>query len=161
MRFLFLTLFFSVCVVSSHGAQADPKWSSWGGWDFGFGEMNRANYDFTPYLDDAKNSHPVYNDNRDWQPAHWVDQFEGGATEFVSRGYRAGIIHKQKIKGGVPILVVGPGFYDLSAYDQRRYVRTIDYIYGMTQAAPNVLMIRDWKSGHVVGAVDPDHLTFQ
>ena len=87
MRFLFLTFFFSLCVVSSQSAQADPKWSSWGGWDFGFGDMNRANYDFTPYLDDAKNSHPVYNENRDWQPAHWVDQFDGGANEFVARGY--------------------------------------------------------------------------
>ncbi|MAH04595.1 MAG: hypothetical protein CL561_03445 [Alphaproteobacteria bacterium] len=161
MRLSFLSFVAVASLSISSMAQADPKWSSWGGWDTGFGAMNRANYDFSPYLDDPQFSHPSYNENRDWQPAHWVDQFDGGAEEFIRRGYHAEIIHDQKMKDGVPVLVVGPKFYSLSAYDQRRYVRTVDYIYGTSAHAPFVMVVRDWKSGHVVGALDKDHITFQ
>ena len=161
MRLKILSIFLVSSLSLSSAAQADPKWSSWGGWDTGFGKMNRANYDFSPHMDHTHHSHPTYNENVDWEPAHWVQQFEGGAEEFIDRGYKAQIIHDQDIEDGLPTLVVGPNFYMLSAYDQRRYVRTVDYIYGMTQNAPHVMMVRDWKSNNVVGAVDPKYITFQ
>ena len=162
MRFKILSLALLTSLAISGSAQAEPKWSSWFGWDHGFNKrLNLANFDFSPYMDDPAHSHPVYNENTDWQPAHWVDQLEGRAEEFVERGYKTHIIHKQDMRDGVPVLVVGPNFYALSAYDQRRYVRTIDYIYSMTASAPNVMMVRDWKSDRVVGAVDQHHITFQ
>lgn len=161
MRFLFLLSFVLTSISLSSPASADPKWSSFTGWDVFWKSVNRANMDFSPYLDDPINSHPSYNENRDWQPEHWLSQFDGGAEEFIKKGYKAQIIHKQDTRDGVPVLIVGPNFYRLSAYDQRRYVRTIDYIYGMTSTAPHVMMVRDWKSDHVVGAVDKHYITFQ
>jgi hypothetical protein len=162
MRFIILSLALITSLSIAGSAQAEPKWSSWFGWDHGFGSrLNHANFDFSPYMDDPAHSHPVYNENTDWQPSHWVDQLEGRAEEFIERGYRGQIIHKQDTRDGVPVLVVGPNFYMLSAYDQRRYVRTIDYIYSMTASAPHVMMVRDWKSGAVVGAVDKQLVTFQ
>lgn len=82
--------------------------------------------------------------------------------ELVQGFYRADIIREQNEKDGVPVLIVGPNFYRLSGYDQRRVTHIFDQAFGITHSKHNgVFTLQDWKTHCPVGLYTKHGLQIQ
>lgn len=123
---------------------------------------NPCHFDFQPYPQDAIHPHNHQWDTPPWTPAMWVAGSNTDIWGLVEGFYSADILRDQYIKGGVPILVVGPNFYRLGHYDQRRVSATVDAAYHAT-ATPEAgfFMLYDWDSKAPIGIYDRGGLQMQ
>ncbi len=127
-------------------AYAGPKpwvWSWWGShWE---------GLDFVPYQN-GKHPHNTQWEKRGWQPEYWAVQRESG-IEVVRGFYFADIVRGQYVKDEIPVLEVGPGFYNLGGEDQRRVVAMVDDVYGITNAKEfGMFNLVDWETKEPIGA---------
>ena len=149
-NFAMLTMVIAASVLANP-AHANPKPSSWF-WSEGPIDDHWKNLDFIPHLEDAKHPQNSQWDHvTPWKPDDWIAQRESSMT-LVQGFYDSDVLRKQYMNRGVPMLVVGPGFYKLGGYDKRRVAQTLDQVYQITSSAPDAtFLIKDW-TGKPVGA---------
>lgn len=141
-----IALTVSVLSVSS-AAYAEPKPWVWSWW-----ESHWDNQDFEPYLEAGKHPHNTQWDNNKWEPVHWAQQ-RNTRSDVIKGFYTADILRDQYMDDDIPVLEVGPAFYMLGGHDKRRVTAMVDYTYNITNTVENgMYMIRDWKSGKMIGS---------
>ena len=147
MRPLLLAASLSVMTLFSSNAQADDKWF-YSSWPIG----HFKDLDFSKrYLEEAKIPHNRQWDGELWEPAVWIEQKRGG-LRLINGFYKAGILEEQTVEDNIPYLHVGPQFYNLSGYDKRRVVETVDEVYEITSAdADGMFYLFDNHQSRVVG----------
>lgn len=147
MRFLVCFAVFVVTMSVSLSAYAGPKPWVWGWWP-----SHWENLDFEPYLENAKHPHNSQWDEKNWKPAHWIEQRKSG-MDTLGAFYFADVLRDLYFDDGVPVLEVGPSFYRLSGYDKRRVTALVDEIYQVTTSRPfGMFMLYDWKSKEPIGS---------
>lgn len=115
--------------------------------------------DFKPYLLDGKQVQ-----NAQWRTENWTAEDWGptpqACAEQVHAFFRAGVLvdyikGSTWRRGSTPTLIVGPGFYHLSGFDQRRVLDVFNRLYNVTDAAKEkrstVLSLKDWHTGRIIG----------
>ncbi len=144
---ILLTLCFTLAFLANASAFAEPK-----PWVYGWWPSHWENLDFEKtYLYDGKSRHNTQWDHMQWQPQDWIAQRKNG-LQLIQGWYKAGIITDQYEKRDVPVLEVGPRFYNLGGRDKRRVVQTIDSVYEVTSQDKNAIFrIRDAGSGKYIG----------
>lgn len=154
-----LTAFALLCAIigSTTPAQASPKFLGLEWWPWHWEQTT-----FKPYLEK-----PVYPQNsqwesRTWQPADWNAQRPGGAAELIKGFYTVGIFKRQYMDDDVPVLEVGPRFYELSGYDKRRVLRLLDEEYKITSSHENgMFTVADGRTGKPIGLYTANGLQLQ
>lgn len=135
-------------LIMSQPAKAEPKpwiWSWWPGhWD---------NLDFNPYLEDPPHTHNSQWEAANWTPEYWANKNGGDAMKMIAKLYKADVLRDQYIEDDIPVLVVGPVFYDLGGYDKKRVTEMVDYAYKViTPATPDaIFFIVDEETGDQIG----------
>ena len=134
-----------VCISSPALADSKPWVFSWWPW-------HHSHTDFTkPYLTNGVDEHERQWDSKKWNPDVWIQQ-EKGANNLIQGFYDAGIIEDQKFHDDIPYLYVGPNFYKLGGYDQRRVVQSIDEAYSITNLETDDLFyIYDDYENEIIG----------
>ncbi|MDB5491237.1 MAG: hypothetical protein JWO78_1086 [Micavibrio sp.] len=147
LRPLIVSALFCAVLASASPAKAEPKFLGLEWWPSHWEQTT-----FKPYLDQ-----PVYPQNsqwedKTWQPADWNAQRKGGAAELIQGFYTTGIFKRQYTDDNVPVLEVGPRFYDLSGYDKRRVLRILDEEYKITSGHENgMFTLADGRTGKPIG----------
>ncbi len=141
-------VFITICCVFSQQSFADAKpwvWSWYGShWE---------NQDFEPYLEPAKEPHGSQWNKDPWQPEHWTAQRGGDETSLIRGFYNADILRDQYMDDDLPVLEVGPAFYQLGGHDKRRVVQMVDQAYGVTSDKLfGMFMLYDWRTKDAIGA---------
>ncbi len=114
-------------LLISAPAFAKPKM-----WLYDWWPGQQSTLDFTQrYLDDGNDIHDRQWDSKKWNPDVWIQQEKGG-VDLITGFYEAGILEDQRIYDEIPYLYVGPNFYHLSGYDQRRIAQSVDEVYNIT-----------------------------
>ncbi len=112
---------------------------------------------FYPYTDPPRvMQDPQWRDDP-WTPAGWIAT-HGGPQNTMAAFKRAGLIQKTTTRRGVPVLVVGAGYMDLSPRDRARLAATVDSIFGLTQKSPYVFHVRAQGSKTPLGLYTKDGL---
>jgi hypothetical protein len=146
MRFLSL-LSFIFLVFSTQQAFAEPK-----PWVFSWGPSHFKNHDFEPYLDRAKFPHNSQWSDKDWKSEYWVQQRDNDEMKMLRSLYFADIFRDQYFDDEIPVLEVGPNFYNLSGYDKRRVTALVDDVYEVTASHEDgIFMIYDWHTRKTIG----------
>jgi hypothetical protein len=142
-----ILLSFFMLVIGAQPAMAESKI-----WVFGWPEGHFENQDFEPYLDTAKEPHNSQWNSINWKPEDWISQ-RGGENNMIRSLYFADIIRDQYEDNGVPVLEVGPNFYNLSGFDKRRVTELFDEVYEITLSKENgMYMLYDWDTEEPIGA---------
>lgn len=154
---LCLVLFLALMAGMSAPAQAGSKilglfW--WPGhWE---------NLTWHPYLDQSRMPQNSQWDEDKWEPADWAAQRPGGELQLINGFYTAKILSHQYVYDHVPVLEVGPGFYDLSGYDKRRILRVVDDYYKITSAHENgMFTLTDYRTHDPIGLYTANGLQLQ
>lgn len=108
--------------------------------------------DFKPYLENGTEPHNTQWRHKEWQVADWAPTSGDGMAQ-VDKFVRAGILadyHHANFWRS-PTLRVGPSFYHLSGYDQRRVVELFDHVYDATSSRAGTLFVEDDHTGRVIG----------
>ena len=133
-------------LLSTSRAYADPK-----PWIFSWWESHWENLDFIPYLENGKHPHNSQWNESEWQPAHWAAQRKNAKD--VIRGFYFADIIRDQYMDDVPILVVGPAFYQLGGHDKRRVTKMVDSVYGVTTNRKyGMFMLHDWRTKKAIGS---------
>ncbi len=146
---LILIAFISAVAVPQAMAGTGGKPSIGGWWE---GHWTWTKYkNFNGYLENGKDSQNAQWASQDWYVQDWLSQNKDGMA--LIRGFfNNGILEKQTEEGGVPTLIVGPGFYRLSGYDKRRVITTVDAVYGVTDSGKYpVILLKDWYTDNEIG----------
>ena len=139
----------SLMAVSTTSYAESKPWPhiSWG-WDYEEGQ----NYDFVPYKDSAKSTHmSQWDQETPWSPEVWAAQHDGDARKVLKRFFASDILRDRYEDDDVEVLVVGPNFYRLSSYDQRRVVEFTDYVYRLSDTEASYFVLEDWASEKRLG----------
>lgn len=158
MRFFCLAMSaMLVLAFSSSDAVAGPKPWVFGWWP---GHWNNLNFE-SPYMYDGKTPHNTQWDKEDWKPQDWIVQ-RGSGVGLIESWYLSGIIQDQYMRYDVPVLEVGPAFYDLGGFDKRRIMQTVDAVYRITSRKENgMFRLRDGESGDFIGLYSSHGLMLQ
>ena len=149
-------IIFCAGVGLSGAAQAQPKV-----WIFGWGPEYYHTHDFEPYLDDAKLPHYHQWDGRNWKPQDWIQQ-KKGELKMMRSLYFSEIISDQYYENDVPVLEVGPNFYNLSGYDRERVAELVDHVYNITgENKDGIFMLYDWDTEKPIGVYSAYGLSLQ
>lgn len=133
--FLFFSYLILVVGISA-SARAEPKFFYWS-WPI----EHFQNLNYTErYLEGAKVPHNRQWDGQQWTPQIWIEQ-KKDAVRLIESFYQTEILLDQKIENKVPVLHIGHNFYQLSGYDQRRVVRSVDEVYEITAPESDRLFI--------------------
>lgn len=127
-----LALLCSVFVLfAASDAHARPK-----PWVFSWWPAHWDNQDFKPYMDDSQMTHDTQWEEgmygQEWHPENWI-RAKGSVQAVIDDFYASGIIKEQDVDSGMPVLVVGDTFMNLSGQEKRRVADFIDYVYQVTQ----------------------------
>lgn len=119
---------------------------------FGWTEMHWQDQDFQPYLEPAKLPHDTQWDFDDWKSGDWYQQRKD-KMDLIEGFYKADIIRNQYVDRGVPVLEIGPNFYNLGGFDKRRVAEVIDETYNITASKTfGMFMLYDWKTHKPIGS---------
>lgn len=131
MRFLSFLLLFTVAVTGfSQQSYADKATY----WDALYHDGYEHN--FEPYMGQQVLKQRSIWDNDTWTPEDWIDN--PGDEKIILRDFYAiGLLKKQFVDGGIPVLRVGEKFVQLSGFDQRRVLEFIDYVFEITTSEEN------------------------
>mgnify|MGYP006286700735 FL=1 len=152
---VFATLFL-VTVLATAPAFAGPKPTLLGWWP-----SHWLSDPAQPYLEDGTTPHNRQWDKKTWRMHDWTSKHEND-KELIYGFYEAGILVKQSTWRGVPALYVGAAFHDLSGFDKRRVVETVNHVYGITERNPNaVFYIYDTSRRMIIGMYTLDGLSLQ
>lgn len=109
-------------------AQADSKILLNTFWPLGHSEAQ----DLQPYIDPPLIQHNLRYKRENWQPQHWTAPNQD-AQDVVQSLFDSGVlVERGEDCDDIPVLEVGEAFLHLSAREQIRIARLIDYAYGMT-----------------------------
>lgn len=118
--------------------------------------------DFQPYTQNAHHPHNHQWETRAWTPGDWAAQRNNDLLELINDFYDADILRDQYMDGDLPVLEIGPNFYRLGHYDQRRITETIDAAYHVTsQPEAGFFMLYDWYTSKPIGIYDKHGLQMQ
>ena len=131
MRILSFLLLFTVAVTGfaqlSHADKATH-------WSYIYHDGYKHN--FEPYIGEQVLKQRSTWDNDTWTPEDWIDN--PGDEKIILRDFYAiGLLKKQFVDDGIPVLRVGEKFVQLSGFDQRRVLEFIDYVFEITTSEEN------------------------
>ena len=157
MKYRFFALFLCAAIILPAAAKAEPKFLGIDWWP-----SHWENLTFQPYLDDPKHPHNTQWDSMPWESADWAAQRSGGSDELIRGFYRAGILSKQYMDDDMPVLRVGPNFYNLSSRDKRRVTKALDDHFQITASHLNgMFLIEDWRTRKPIGTYTAHGLHLQ
>ena len=148
LKTLFSAFILSTCIISTSPAFADG--GKWFYWTWPIGHFKNMEFD-RRYLEDGKSPHNRQWDQKTWTPEIWRSQMQDDVA-LIEGFYKHGILKDQTVKKGVPYLHVDWQFNNLSGYDKRRIVQTVDRVYGITNIeTDDVFYIYDASTRDVIG----------
>lgn len=123
-------------------------------------------YAFGPLVSnhDAHHQHPQQWDGQDWDPAAWNEDWTPEKTlnkffqnKIFMKQYMGGSkrITNTKVQAQIPVLDVGPTFFQLSDLDRRRSLKLLADYTGVFNNGHEMIELRDWRSKEVVGSYTP------
>jgi hypothetical protein len=108
-------------------------------------------YEFTPLVSnhDPQNDLPAQWAGQDWDTSKWP---EGLTPELAIRRMYAGrIFTRQYLEKKMPVLELGPEFWQLSDLDRRRSIKLVaDYTH-VFEKGHKAIVLRDWKTKKDLG----------
>lgn len=112
----------------------------------------RTDTDFRPYLENDTDSHDRQWRRDPWQAAHWAPDTSTGMHQ-IDRFFQSGILARYKHANWLrsPTVTVGPSFYRLSGFDQRRVMDTFDHVYRATAHEAGTIFLQDGHTGRTIG----------
>ena len=144
-------LSFFVSFLITAPAMADMVDSDSKVWLWGWPIAHERNHNFVPYLEEAKTPHNSQWNGDQWEPEHWFQNSES-EMELIRSFYSADIFRNQYTEDEIPVLKVGPNFYNLSGFDRRRVTRVIDEVYNITTDHEHgIFILVDWDSEKQIG----------
>lgn len=85
-----------------------------------------------------------------WNPTLW-DQDVYHTQAVLARFVNSGIVYNSYFKDGkMPVVKVGPAFYELSRQDQTNVLSYINKAYNVT-ARGGIIEVKDWKTKKAIG----------
>lgn len=151
---------FTLCtflVVAATPAEAKPKL-----WIFGWGPSHWEGQDFKPFLMPPAHPHNRQWDLRledkgkgnyeQWTVEDWEKSDNGEAV--INGFFEADILRDQIVRRNVPVLVVGPNFYNLSGFDKRRVTDLMNSVYNITDTRTGHFQLKDDETGELIGYYD-------
>ncbi len=122
----------------------------------------RTDTDFRPYLENGTDPHNAQWRRESWRVADWAPD-TGAGMDQIEKFFNASILtdyhHATWISS--PRLVVGPMFYRLSGYDQRRVLETFDDVYHVTAHKSGTLFLEDETTRKTIGLYTKSGVQFQ
>lgn len=158
-RHLFLALFLMSFLISTAAKAEDQRTFNmfpdghifYPAWLFN----KPDHYEFSPAVSnwDPQHQHPRAWDGQDWSPSMWNAAWTPEKT--ITHFFQLRVFEKQYIDESIPVLEVGPMFYQLSDLDQRRSLKLLTDTTGIFTKGYSMVMLRDWKTGRIVGNQTP------
>ncbi len=137
-------------------AQADSKY-----WIGGWSEKHWENQNFEPYYEPAKLPHDSQWDYDDWKSNDWFEQRDS-KMQLINGFYNSDILRDQYVDNDMPVLEVGPNFFNLGGQDKRRVTQVVDEVFGITGSKVfGSFMIYDWESKKAIGIYTQQGLQLQ
>ncbi len=131
-------------------------------WDWNGGRRTWEQTTFKPYLEKPVFRRIPNGTVKPGSPADWSAQRKDGEAEVIQGFFNVGIFKRQYTDDDVPVLEVGPRFYDLSGYDKRRVLRVLDDQYKITSAHENgMFTLTDGRTGKPIGLYTANGLQLQ
>jgi hypothetical protein len=120
-----------------------------------FLRVRPEHYEFTPRVSnwDAQNNHPQQWQGQDWDTSMWNKHWTPKSA--VGKLFEGRIFARQYMRPKVPVLELGPRFYQLSDLDQRRTLKLLADTTGVFGKGFGMIELRDWKTRNVVGNYTP------
>lgn len=123
-------------------------------------------YEFGPLVSnhDPQHQHPQQWDGQDWDPAAWNENWTPEKTlnnfyqnKIFMKQYMGGSkrITNRKLQAQIPVLDVGPTFFQISDLDRRRALKLLADYTGVFNNGYEMIELRDWRSKEVVGSYTP------
>ena len=143
MKKLFI---FSVLALLSFSATPPAQAMGW--WDLWTGKDK----DFRPYLENGTDPQNAQYRRETWTINDWAESPAQGRAQ-LDRFFAAGVFEKYEKPTymNAPTVIVGPGFYHLSKFDQGRALALLDLVYGATKTKSGTIFIEDTSSDRTIG----------
>lgn len=112
--------------------------------------------EFLPYTSnhDPLHQHPAQWEGQDWDPSAWNDS-QWRSEVAVTRLFEGGVFRRQYMRRSIPVLELGPRFYQLSGLDQRRSLKLLADTSGIFENGAAMIELRDWYKQNVIGNYTP------
>lgn len=112
-------------------------------------------YEFSPLVsnNDPHHQHPAQWAGQDWDTAKWSKDWTPEVA--VKNFFAAHIFSAQYIKDQVPVLEMGPRFYELSDLDRRRTLKLVSDYTQIFGKGHKFIQLRDWYTKDIVGTYTP------
>jgi hypothetical protein len=113
-------------------------------------------YEFLPYVSnwDAQHKHPQQWQGQDWDTSMWNKHWTPDSA--VKKLFEGRVFKRQYMRSStVPVLELGPIFYQLSDLDQRRTLKLLADTTGIFGKGFGMVELRDWNTRDVVGSYTP------
>lgn len=143
------TAFLSVLILTgaTGAAMAQSKYMFGAGWP----PEHWENQGFRPYMEPPKLTHNSQWDYDDWKSSDWLQQ-KDSKMHLINGFYNADILRNQYMDDDMPVLEIGPNFYNLGGHDKRRITQMVDETFNIT--GDNLFgsfMLYDWQSKDPIG----------
>jgi hypothetical protein len=101
-----------------------------------------------------RDPHPHDGDGQDWDTTQWNEWWT--PENAVKRLFGARVFERQYMRGGqMPVVELGPNFYNLSDIDQGRTLKLLaDYSHVFKQGY-GMIELEDWLTHEYIGAYTP------
>lgn len=99
---------------------------------------------------DMQKQHPMSATGSDWDSAAWPKNWGGGTA--LKKLFRGRVFERQYMRGGVmPVVELGPTFWQLSDLDQRRSLKLLADESHVFESGYTSIELVDWKGSRVLG----------
>ncbi len=110
-------------------------------------------YEFSPLVSN-RDPHPDAGHGQGWDPSAWNSWWTADNT--VQRFFKARIFERSYMRNGqMPVLELGPTFYELSDIDKRRTLKLVAQNDRLFQQGYGMIELVDWYTHGIVGAYTP------
>lgn len=103
---------------------------------------------------DTLHQHPAQWEGQDWDPSAWNDS-QWTPEAAVTRLFEGGVFRRQYMRRSIPVLELGPRFYQLSDLDRRRSLKLLADYTGVFEKGAGMIELRDWYRQDVIGNYTP------
>jgi hypothetical protein len=111
----------------------------------------RPPHDEYSYAHTNRDPHPHAGDGQDWDTSQWNEWWT--PERAVKKLFQARIFERQYMRDGqVPVVELGPVFYDLSDIDKRRTLKLLTDYDAVFKQGYGMVELVDWMTSEYIGA---------
>lgn len=110
-------------------------------------------YEFLPQ-NSNRDPHPAAGAGQEWDPRQWNPKWTPDVV--IRKLFKARVFERQYMRNGqIPVVELGPVFYELSDLDRRRTLKLVVDHGAIFKRGYGAVELVDWSTRHVVGSYTP------